>query len=688
MMEIKNITHDIFNDSLFGIRFKINNNGVSTYFFTPTLISDVLYIQNAKQYQVYLSKPFFLPVKTSKKGLFRDLLFVIPEILKVDECININWSFLKRKYWKHTAISMYESYLKGNKNPSDILLIREMYDKLYQFVSNIHSPLNIEYIDEVEQKILDEGYSFQCIIEITSNRSDEFVKLIQDIFAKYDLYNSLKIKEQESIHPFSIQPNNQILSKTEIESLFLKESTFIEPNISSVTNFKDMIKILPQIKSNKPPVDDSIIINLTKALKRVGVINKSELKNPIIQQGSRLITINTEIPKDKNFSDIEKKKKDIQVALGVSSLGVEQGDSPNTMKFSIPHDHSQIISLRELIEDNNFFNYSQNHELAFIVGVDEINNPIYLSLKELRHILVVGSQGSGKSVFVNQLLTTLLIMHSPDELNLVLIDPKHVELSQFKQFPHVEEVVTDINKSIHTLNNLIDEMESRYKLFTKNNVKDIWGYRQKTKKSLPYIITVIEEWADLHSVLGKDVEQLILRLGQKARASGIFLIIVTQRPSSKILSGDIKANIQSKFSFNLGNNTNYKTVFDKGIPFDLLGKGDGVFSVEGYHKEFQRFQSPIISLNQNEESIFYDKLAKLHPTNINQNEEVLNKLKRLIATTKETRVTVLREKLGVKTETVSSLMNQLASEGWLKRHENRSKGYELVIDDEELKKWI
>src|SRR5690606_33112102 len=163
---------------------------------------------------------------------------------------------------------------------------------------------------------------------------------------------------------------------------------------------------------------------------------------------------------------------------------------------------------------------------------------------------------------------------------------------------------------------------------------------------------------------------------------GIFLIIVTQRPSTKILSGDIKANITSRFAFNLGSNTNYRTVFDSGIPYNLMGKGDGVFKVESYPKDFQRFQSPIISINQEEESEVYRRLSETYSgydhgaldVIRDTKDSTLNQLKKLIATTGETRVGVLREKLSIKMETLSSLMNRLVDEGWLEKHKSRAKG--------------
>lgn len=716
---INSVSEKLLEKDLFGIKYNINRKGVNISTFTPPLVLDNSNngsktisrhsSQGLKSFEVSLACPFFLPLHSSLNGLYDKCLNYLPELLSENESINIIWLFQKRQYWKELAISMYDSYLKGDDEPSEIELFRKVKDKMLSIVSRISSPLEgREYSQDVEDKILDNGYCFQCTVEIVSDKSIQLSNLIQDVFTQYDSHNGLRLEEIEYKYPYTMRSTNQILCKSEITSLLCQSELEIitdnpikETAKSSIiaktethNNWKDRIELLPNIEKKKVEIDDTILPRLADALKRTNVIKQARLHNELIEHGSRLTIIHADIPKGKNFSDVEKKEKDIQAALGVPSLGIEQGDNAGTIKFSIPHNNYGLISLREIIERDDFHEYSQKHSLSFIVGLDEIGNPIYLSLEELRHILITGSQGSGKSVFVNQLLTTLLITHSPDELNLILIDPKQVELEQYKPFPHVQEVVTNMNKAIKTLGGLIKEMENRYKIFKENGVKNIQGNNIKSKESLPYIICVIEEWADLFSVVGKDAEESVLRLGQKARAAGIFLIIITQRPSAKILSGDIKANIQSKFSFNLGNNTNYRTVFDSGIPYKLLGKGDGAFQIENWHKDFQRFQSPIISTDPVGESSIYENLVKTYsdynPSNgqIAEDENpLLDKLKNIIATTKETRVSALREKMNIQTEKLLILMNQLVDKGWLVKHKNRSKGYELVADESQLEEW-
>lgn len=737
--DINEINTSIFTQELFGVKHVIKNSGVEIKTFTPSIDIDFDYNasksnfkvppEGLKSFQVSLVSPLFLPLRKSLNGLYEKRLHYFSEILENNEKISVIWLFNKRNNWKETAVEMYESYLKGVDDPSEVKLFRKIEDGVHSLFNKLTSPLQQrEYSDNIERKILDDGYLFQCTIEIQSERVETLASLIQDVLAQYDWYNRMRLTSMEYLYPYILYTNkldfkHQILGREELFSLFINSEQLEEgvnnekqlvgdgniegnsgrvlpqENITIDKYWGDKVKMLPHIEKEKVNLDNNTTITrLAEALKRTGVIKQARLYNETVEYGSRLIVIHADTPKDKNFTDVYKKLKDIQVAMGVESLGIEQGDQAGTIKYSIPHKNTQPVSLRELIEREDFQEYAKDHNLPFIAGVDEIDNPLYLSLKDLVHILIAGKTGSGKSVFLNQMLTTLLATHSPDELNLLLIDPKQVELQQYESFPHTREVITNMSKAIKAFNGLVKEMEERYKVFSEAGVKDLVGYTKKTGKNIPRLVCVVEEWADLFSVAGKDAEEVVMRLGQMARAAGIHLIIVTQRPSAKILSGDIKSNVQNTFCFNLGNNTNYRTVFGEGIPYTLLGQGDGVMKIDGSHKEFQRFQSPIITLDEVEESEIYENLSQLYkqyskPNHDNATEsessnELLNELKHVIATTKETKTTVLREKLGVRNEILTELMNQLVNEGWLIKHRNRSKGYELIADEEKMSEWV
>jgi S-DNA-T family DNA segregation ATPase FtsK/SpoIIIE len=246
-----------------------------------------------------------------------------------------------------------------------------------------------------------------------------------------------------------------------------------------------------------------------------------------------------------------------------------------------------------------------------------------------------------------------------------------------------------MKKADALLLSLVNEMESRYELFAKSGVKNIATYNKNNENKIPYIVTAIDEYADLVMV-NPNVEDHLVRLGQKARAAGIHLIICTQKPLSDIVTSVLKSNLPSAISFRLKTSSDYQTVFGKGIPYNLLGKGDGVCRLEGQLKEYERFQSPLLTLVEEDEEGIYNGLKSLFKDVVVDNVELpeaeseMDKLKRIIASTNETRVSELQSKMGIAIGKVTDLLKQLLDDGWL-RKEGRS--YVVNVSDEELNKW-
>lgn len=663
-------------------------------------------------FEGYLTKPLFLPIYSGLNGALLDDLMH----LNFESRVEIQFLF-KRRYdpWNEEAFEMYRSYLEGNDNPFQSKIGRRLQEKMLSVLNKIGSFEGVNgYVDEVDNKLLDEGYQFQLRVAAADPKVKD---ILEEVFQQYDGHNGLRLYKSKDKNFEELFRNvvmnsatNQILSKAEVLSLLGSTVTEaveapVEPSIPrQKAKVSDVIELLPYHATEPVQVRNGLVNELAEALKRVGVIKTARLYGDKIEAGIRLTVIQCDIPKGKNLTDVIKKQKDIQAALGVSTLGVEQGDTPDTVRFTIPNDTHAVISLRELIENPEFVRYSKDHPLAFVVGVDETNNPIYVSLAKLVHLLIAGTTGSGKSVFLNTLIVSLLTTHTPDQLKFIMIDPKQVELQQYSRLPHVERVLTDMDDSMETLYNLVEEMEARYTTFKNANTKNITLYNEKSKKKMPYIVCVIDEYADLKDT-HKKVEELIARLGQKARAAGIHLVIATQRPSVDVISGRIKANIPNAISFNLSTGVNYKTVFGVTSPFQLLGKGDGVFKFEGYPKQFQRFQSSMISPDESKEAEVYKNLIKYYSSFkakpvlaeeagleeeediVEGEDETLVKLKEIIAQTGETRMRPLREKLFIKTTTLTQLMDQLIEEGWLIKHKSNVKGYEITASEEELSKY-
>jgi S-DNA-T family DNA segregation ATPase FtsK/SpoIIIE len=382
---------------------------------------------------------------------------------------------------------------------------------------------------------------------------------------------------------------------------------------------------------------------------------------------------------------------DIQAALGNQNVSVEIGDKPDTVNVFLPLEERGVLYFRGIIESEEFQEWCKTNPLPFVIGENVNGGLMFGCLAELRHLLVAGATGSGKSVFVNLLLLSLILNVPADELALYLVDPKQVEYTFFDGFPQVKKIITDMKKADRLLESLVNEMEKRYDLFAKSGVKNIATYNKNSEQKLPYIVTAIDEYADL-VIVNPKVEEHLVRLGQKARAAGIHLIICTQKPLADIVTSVLKSNLPSAISFRLKTSQDYMTVFGKGIPYNLLGKGDGVCRLEGQMREYERFQSPILTLTEEDEEGIYDDLKELFKDVVVDNgeleevkvEEPIDKLKRVIATTNDLRVTSLQSNMGIAIGKVIELLKQLVEEEWLVKD---GRGYKVNVDEDELSKW-
>jgi S-DNA-T family DNA segregation ATPase FtsK/SpoIIIE len=450
----------------------------------------------------------------------------------------------------------------------------------------------------------------------------------------------------------------------------------------------DALKLLPFEAKKNLIVDKEVANQIKKAFDRVR-ISKEPLEVTNIERGSRLQKIEIKIPSDKNYSDIKKNVENIRAALGKETLSIEIGDKPETINLYVTCDDSELIYLKQFLESPEFQEYAKDKVLPFVLGEDVTGKPLFACLSELRHFLICGATGSGKSVFLNCLLICLILYVSPDELVLLLVDPKMVELKPYEGFPQVKGVITDMKKATSLLSVLTVEMDKRYELLSKTGYRDVKGYNKSAENKIPYIVVVIDEYADLVET-NPEVEDYILRLGQKARAAGIHLIIATQRPSVDILDGAIKTNLPARVSFKLETSSDYTTVFGKGIPFEPLGRGDGCARIEGLPKHYQRFQSPIITLDDDVWKKVISDLKNVFKgivvTDIElpEAESEIDKLKRIIATSGELRVSELGRLMSIGNNKVHALMIELLQEGWLKKE---SRAYEVNVDEEELNKW-
>jgi len=286
----------------------------------------------------------------------------------------------------------------------------------------------------------------------------------------------------------------------------------------------------------------------------------------------------TKISKIVNLAD------DIALAMASRDIRIEAPiPGKAAIGIEVPCQKSRTVYFREVIGSESFT--GSGGKLKIALGKDIADQPVIGELGKMPHLLVAGATGSGKSIFINCLLNSLLFSYTPDQVKLLLIDPKMVELNQYNGIPHLlSPVVTDPKKASKYLKFIVREMEDRYELFASSGVRDIDHFNKNMDKPLPYIVVVIDELADLMMVAANEIEEAICRLAQMARAAGIHLVIATQRPSVNVITGLIKANIPSRISFAVSSQIDSRTILDGGGAEKLLGKGDMLYSPIGLNK--------------------------------------------------------------------------------------------------------
>ena len=283
---------------------------------------------------------------------------------------------------------------------------------------------------------------------------------------------------------------------------------------------------------------------------------------------------------------------DISRSMGVGAVRIAQIFGTQYLGVEVPNDQRESVTIKELLSNENF--KSTNHKIPICIGKDISGNIEVIDLSKTPHLLVAGTTGSGKSVFINTLLASLLYKFAPSDLRLILIDPKMLELSVYNDIAHLlTPVVTEPKKAIIALKWVCKEMERRYSMMNEEGTRNLEGYNQKASEKLPYIIVFIDEMADLMMTAGKEVEHYVQRLAQMARACGIHLVMATQRPSVDIITGSIKANFPSRVSFQVASKYDSRTVLGEIGAEQLLGNGDMLMSKNG--ASLVRYQSAFIS---------------------------------------------------------------------------------------------
>ena len=392
----------------------------------------------------------------------------------------------------------------------------------------------------------------------------------------------------------------------EADTFFQKNNeTLTQENFSFSTGKKESVRknkfTLPSIDLLKSPSnkDKNKDINATgldsEFLEKILLDFGVEGKIKKISSGP-VVTLNEFEPAaGVKVSKIINLSEDIARNTSSESARISTIPGRNTIGIELPNPTRENVYLSEILSNNDFF--KKDIKLPIALGKNISGAPIIGDLASMPHLLIAGTTGSGKSVCINTIILSLLYRHSPEKCKFILIDPKMLELSTYEGIPHLLcPVITEAKKAASVLGWVVKEMESRYRLMTREGVRNIDGYNSKHKLPMPFIVVIVDEMSDLMLVAGKEIESYIQKLSQMARAAGIHIIMATQRPSVDVITGTIKANFPTRISFQVTSKIDSRTILGEQGAEQLLGKGDMLFMTSA--NRMIRIHAPYVSENE------------------------------------------------------------------------------------------
>jgi S-DNA-T family DNA segregation ATPase FtsK/SpoIIIE len=507
---------------------------------------------------------------------------------------------------------------------SGTLFFIHYYSNTYSVFINGTSGFVGQYLNQTFLKsliLINESIFFYILILITiifflisiNFNYKNFIEFIKKAFDLITKKNTKNYTDKSEII-------SEYIPQDEIKNLIQEDLPFIKSENKSETKIKFKLPVLDLLKIPTKKERENFEKNethdpefLEKILMDFGVSGniKKVSHGPVVTLNEFEPAAGVKVSKIINLSD--------DIARNTSSESARIATIPgsNTVGIELPNNIRENVYLSEILSNSDF--KKREIKLPIALGKNISGKPVVGDLASMPHLLIAGTTGSGKSVCINTIILSLLYRHTPDKCKFILIDPKMLELSTYEGIPHLLcPVITEAKKAASVLGWVVKEMESRYRLMTKEGVRNIDGYNTKHKLPMPYIVVVVDEMSDLMLVAGKEIENYIQKLSQMARAAGIHIIMATQRPSVDVITGTIKANFPTRISFQVTSKIDSRTILGEQGAEQLLGKGDMLYMSSA--NRIVRIHAPFVSDNEIEK-INNSLRAQAEPDYI---DEILN----------------------------------------------------------------
>ena len=499
----------------------------------------------------------------------------------------------------------------------------------------------------------------------------KYFYLLKKFIFKYinkKIENPINLEKEKKLNPSNdIKTQDNFSFENFSKNKFVKKGKIILPEIEFLKNPNKEKKLQNSVQSNydnksleKILLDFGVEGKITK-VSQGPVVTLNEFEPAAGIKVSKVINLSEDIARNTSSESAR-----ISTIPGRSTIGIE-----------LPNDQRENVYLREIISSKEF--KIKDIKLPIALGKNISGSPIVGDLASMPHLLIAGTTGSGKSVCINTIILSLLYRHTPDKCKFILIDPKMLELSTYEGIPHLLcPVITEPKRAASVLGWVVKEMESRYRLMTKEGVRNIDGYNAKHSLSMPYIVVIVDEMSDLMLVAGKEIENYIQKLSQMARAAGIHIIMATQRPSVDVITGTIKANFPTRISFQVTSKIDSRTILGEQGAEQLLGKGDMLYMTSA--NKVTRIHGPYVSENEIEkinnflrsfgETEYFDEILSYGDNNskdslkqIGDKDELYASAVEIIKTEGKASTSFLQRKLQIGYNRAARIIDMMEEEG-------------------------